>query len=60
MEKQEKNIDHSILDDIDKTTLIKLDNNKTYKVSPVKNKEKTMIKDFAEWKEEFLPKLKEK
>lgn len=60
MEKQEQNIDHSILDDIDKTTLIKLDNNKTYKVSPVKNKEKTMIKDFAEWKEEFLPKLKEK
>lgn len=44
------NIDHSILDDIENTTIIKLDNCKTYKVSPVrpKKKEKEYIKDITQ------------
>jgi hypothetical protein len=43
------NIDHSILDDIENTTIIKLDNCKTYKVSPVRpKKEKEYIKDITQ------------
>lgn len=41
------NIDHSILDDIENTTIIKLDNCKTYKVSPVRPK-KEYIKDITQ------------
>lgn len=42
-------IDHSILDDIENTTIIKLDNCKTYKVSPVRpKKEKEYIKDITQ------------
>ena len=37
---KKKDFDHSILDDIENTTIIKLDNHKTYKVSPVRKKEK--------------------
>lgn len=37
---KKKDLDHSILDDIENTTIIKLDNHKTYKVSPVRKKEK--------------------
>ena len=43
------NIDHSILYDIENTTIIKLDNCKTYKVSPVRpKKEKEYIKDITQ------------
>lgn len=60
LENKKNKSDYKILDDIEKTTIIKLDNNKTYKVSPINSKEKTMVKNFEEWKDEFLPKLKEK
>lgn len=43
------NVDHSILDDIENTTIIKLDNCKTYKVSLVRpKKEKEYIKDITQ------------
>lgn len=41
-----EDIDHSILDDIENTTIIKLDNHKTYKVSPIKPK--NTMKDTSE------------
>lgn len=42
------NVDHSILDDIEKTMIIRLDNYKTYKVSPVKPKKTEYIKDITQ------------
>lgn len=37
--KQQKDVDPKILDDLDKTTIIQLNNNKAYKISPIrKNK----------------------
>lgn len=52
----------SVLSEIEKTTIIKLDNMKSYKVSPVrkddkKNSEKSFL---ARLREDFLPKLKDK
>lgn len=41
-------IDHSILDDIDNTTIIKLDNHKSYKVSPIRPKKTEYIKDITQ------------
>ncbi len=38
--KNNKDVDHKILDDIDKTTVIKLSNDKSYKVSPVREDKK--------------------
>lgn len=42
----QEDIDHSILDDIENTTIIKLDNHKTYKVSPIKPK--NTLKDVTQ------------
>ena len=60
----------SVLSEIDKTTIIKLDNMKSYKVSPVrkggqKNNDSNMGNDseksfLARLREDFLPKLKDK
>ena len=36
-----KDIDHSILDDLEKTTIIKFDNMKKYRVQPIKEKDPT-------------------
>ena len=44
----QKDIDHSILDDIENTTIIKLDNCKTYKVSPFKPQKSEYIKDITQ------------
>jgi hypothetical protein len=36
-----KDIDHSILDDLEKTTIIKFDNMKKYRVQPIREKQQT-------------------
>lgn len=58
-DKKNGSVNHSILDDIEKTTIIKLENNKTYKVSPVGSKDKKEIKEGKESLEDILPKLKQ-
>lgn len=49
----EKNndIDESLLEDIEKTTIIKLNNMKSFKVSPYKKKQNSNIEDNSEYKE---------
>lgn len=49
----EKNndIDESLLEDIEKTTIIKLNNMKSFKVSPYKKKANSNIEDNSEYKE---------
>lgn len=52
-----------ILDNIEKTTIIKLDGIREYKVSPIREKDLQKIKEtefFTQLTEEFLPKLKKK
>ena len=52
-----------ILDNIEKTTIIKLDGIREYKVSPIREKDLQKVKEtefFAQLTEEFLPKLKKK
>lgn len=55
-----EDIDHSILDDIENTTIIKLDNHKTYKVSPIKPKntmkDATQVLDIVKEVKEALEK----
>lgn len=58
-----KNSDARLLDEIDKTTIIKLENNKSFKVSPIRDKAKKEeeISDkelLGLLKEEYMPKLK--
>lgn len=53
----------SLLENIERTTIIKLDNMKSYKISPVGNEEKNDdgSKTFMErLRKDFLPKLKDK
>lgn len=61
--KNNKSDDAKLLDDIDKTTIIKLENNKSFKVSPIRDKAKKdeEISDkelLGLLKEEYMPKLK--
>ena len=63
-EMYKEDIDHSILDDIENTTIIKLDNHKSYKVSPIKQKNtmkdtNEVIDVIKEKKEEKLTKVEE-
>lgn len=62
IQQEEKDIDHSILDDIENTTIIKLDNHKTYKVSPIKPKntmkDATQVLDIVNEVKEALEKEK--
>lgn len=57
--KKEK-FDQSLFADIENTTIVKLDNNKSYRVSPIRN-EKSKLKNKREVKEvlDGLPKLKD-
>ena len=49
--KNKRDIDHSILEDLEKTAIIKLDNTKKYKVSPIRNtNQKKKKKDKKEAK----------
>lgn len=61
--KNNKSDDAKLLDDIDKTTIIKLENNKSFKVSPIRDKAKkeeeiTDKELLGLLKEEYMPKLK--
>ncbi|MBQ8659548.1 MAG: hypothetical protein IJ475_01755 [Bacilli bacterium] len=62
--KSKKNDDSKLLDGIDKTTIIKLENNKSFRVSPIRDKEKKSEKEISDQellgllKEEYMPKLK--
>ena len=46
-----ENIDESLLEDIEKTTIIKLNNMKSFKVSPYKKKTNSNIEDNSEYHE---------
>ncbi len=53
--------DETILENIDKTTIIQIKNNKKYKVSPVREKKENDISDtqiLSFMKDEFFPKMK--
>lgn len=55
--------DDTILEDIDKTTIIQTKSNKKYKVSPVREKKENDISDtqiMSFMKDEFFPKIKDK
>ena len=61
-QKNKKNkFDQNILTGIENTTVVKLDNNKSYKVSPIRDEEVKQVKDTKEIKKslENLPKLKD-
>ena len=60
--KGKKDLDHQLLDDIDKTTVIKLENDKSYKVSPVREEGKNVVEtetkeEPKEVEEDILPKV---
>ena len=54
---QKVDFDHAILADIENTTIIKLDNKKTYKVSPYRPGEQQVTKKVAEPLEEKVEKI---
>ena len=54
---QKVDFDHAILADIENTTIIKLDNKKTYKVSPYRPGEQQVTKKVAESVEEKIEKV---
>lgn len=59
LEKSSDDIDYSVLENIDKTTIIKLNGKGSYKVSPIKNSDGTLINDdYVSEVNDFLPKLK--
>jgi hypothetical protein len=61
-QKKKLNFDKNLLSDIENTTIVKIDNNKSYKISPVKNNNtKKEVKEIKKVTEslEGLPKLKD-
>lgn len=60
-QKKKLNFDKSVLTDIENTTIVKIDNNKSYKISPVKNNKKKEVKEMKKVTESLdgLPKLKD-
>ncbi len=60
-EKEKVKFDESLLSDIENTTIVKLDNNKSYRISPIREKGKNVIKNYKELEKTLsgLPKLKD-
>jgi hypothetical protein len=60
-QKKKLNFDKSLLTDIENTTIVKIDNNKSYKISPVRNNKKKEVKEMKKVTESLdgLPKLKD-
>lgn len=61
IEKEKNKFDESILAGIENTTIVRLDNNKSYRVIPIKDNDKKAIKDSKELEKTLadLPKLKD-
>lgn len=61
LEKEKNKFDESILAGIENTTIVRLDNNKSYRVIPIKDNDKKTIKDSRELEKTLadLPKLKD-
>ena len=61
LEKEKNKFDESILAGIENTTIVRLDNNKSYRVIPIKDNDKKAIKDSKELEKTLadLPKLKD-
>ena len=61
LEKEKNKFDESILAGIENTTIVRLDNNKSYRVIPIKDNDKKIIKDSKELEKTLadLPKLKD-
>ena len=61
LEKEKNKFDESILAGIENTTIVRLDNNKSYRVIPIKDNDKKTIKDSKELEKTLadLPKLKD-
>jgi hypothetical protein len=61
LEKGKNKFDESILAGIENTTIVRLDNNKSYRVIPIKDNDKKTIKDSKELEKTLadLPKLKD-
>lgn len=60
MDNKKRRKDKKILDDIDKTTIIKLDDCREFKVSPVRKRDVTAIEDITIVNEEAVEKVQEK
>ena len=60
-EKEKEEFDASLLASIENTTIVKLDNNKSYRISPVRENKKQKIKDSKQLEKTLtaLPKLKD-
>ena len=61
LEKEKNKFDESILAGIENTTIVRLDNNKSYRIIPIKDNDKKTIKDSKELEKTLadLPKLKD-
>ena len=61
LEKEKSKFDDSILRDIENTTIVRLDNNKSYRIIPIRDDKKKIIKDHKELEKTLLelPKLKD-
>lgn len=61
LEMEKVKFDESILSDIENTTIVKLDNNKSYRITPIKDNSKQLIKNSKELEKTLseLPKLKD-
>ena len=61
LEKEKSKFDDSILKDIENTTIVRLDNNKSYRIIPIRDDKKKVIKDHKELEKTLLelPKLKD-